>query len=71
MAFRWKKIRQRRVFASWRGQLASQQAIGRSQEDLVRMLNDATELGKALEDNVSKYVAPTLTPLTSSTIFAL
>jgi len=54
MAFRWKKIRARRVFASWRGQLASQQAMGRSQEDVVRMLNDATELGKALEDNVSK-----------------
>ncbi len=27
----------------------------RAKEDLVRMLNDATELGKALEDNVHKY----------------
>jgi hypothetical protein len=27
----------------------------RAKEDLVRMLNDATELGKALEDNVQKY----------------
>jgi hypothetical protein len=29
MSFRWKKIRQRRVFASWRGQLASQIVVGR------------------------------------------